>query len=114
MRYDWQQKTKLRGYVDEKNYTEWVRLGCGEPKEYCGDVSGSNIIKVANNTLDNIMLADRNAPIPLREKGKQYYTQVQWAESYVEAVGKQFFKALADLAKLGAADKVRIVFWFDN
>jgi hypothetical protein len=110
LRYDWQQKSNLRGVVNEKEYIEWAKNGRGEPQGYCGDVGGPNIVKVTNAEMDLIASAKK-----VVDCTKDYYTQVQWVETYAEAAGKDFFmNTLPALAKLGKADKVRIVFWFDN
>ena len=67
-------------------------------------------MKVTNAEMDLIASAKK-----VVDCTKDYYTQVQWVETYAEAAGKDFFmNTLPALAKLGKADKVRIVFWFDN
>ena len=43
-----------------------------------------------------------------------YYTQVEWVEPYRDCAPKFIETTIPTLQKLGEADKVRIVFWFDN
>lgn len=67
---------------------------------------------VSNDEMVNIGLS-RSQGLETTDMKKE--TQVEWVQTYAEAVGKHFFeKVIPALAKLGKADKVRIVFWFDN
>jgi len=118
LKYDWTQKSKLRGYIKSEQYRKWVESGRGEPKGgYCGDVNGNNVIKVSNAEMEQVLNKIEKEFIKTKTyKGViDYYTQIEWGMSYAEAVGRVFFdKTLPSLAKLGKSDKVRIVFWFDN
>lgn len=108
--FDWEQTTVQYGVVDEKHYKEWKENGF--PTWYSGGVSGQRIVHVDNDTMDAIV----NGDIP-KEEGKEYYTRVEWKESYKDAVGSFYTESIPALEKLSEqidASDVRIVFGFDS
>lgn len=121
LKYNWTQIVKQRGVVSEEEYRKWKEKG-GEPESYCGGVGGGYTKMVSNSELEKIMeekskafATTKGIGLKKTETEIQYYTQVEWTQTYAQAVGKDFFtRTLPELAKLGKSDKVRIVFWFDN
>lgn len=106
--YDWDQKTKHRGFVSMEEYKEFKNNG--KPQSWSGGISGGTIKIVENEFMDRLLdMAEDN--------GFHYYTKVQWEESYRESV-RGFLEitvpALRKLAKMKRVEDVRIVFFFDN
>lgn len=100
--YDGKSTTQY-GVVGMAGYLEWKEKGT--PSSYSGDVWGKNIRKVSNAEMESFIGIELDfEPV----------THVAWQESYKDAVGEQWFEALAKLQKLGNPDKVRLVFFFDN
>lgn len=102
------QFTVQYGVVDEAEYVQWKEVG--KPKSWCGGVSGRSIKHVSNGLMEGYITGDFQ-----KEEGIEYYTKVQWRESYRESVGPQWFETLEYLKRLGVdSTQVRLVFWFDN
>ena len=104
--YDWNQVTKSRGYVDIKGYKYFKEYS--KPNMWCGDSSGSRVVKVANKEMDRLIETNSFDP------EKFYYTQVEWEVKYSDAAGSFFTETIPKLKELGDPDKVRIIFFFDN
>jgi len=105
--YDWNRVTKHRGIVSEAEYLEFKKNG--KPESWCGGVSGPNVVHVSPAQMDDIVAGN-----VVREEGKQYYTKVEWEETYRETVGFIVDEILQKMAELGGPDDVRLVFWFDS
>ena len=99
--------TKHRGIVSEAEYLEFKKNG--KPESWCGGISGPNIVHVSPAQMDDIVAGN-----VVREEGKQYYTKVEWEETYRETVGFIVDEILQKMAELGGPDDVRLVFWFDS
>lgn len=106
--YDWHgQSTKHRGVVNMEQYKIFKKLG--HPEEWCGDVSGPLVMNISNEQMDELITHPENIL-----KRLQYYTQVEWGESYYESTKDFVDNVIPKLEKLGDPDKVRVVFFFDN
>jgi hypothetical protein len=107
--YNWMQTTKSYGVVDVVTYKKWKETG-EPPNNYCGDISGSNVVTVSNEELDMRIKSK------LLNNGVDYYTRIEWGTTYKDAVDPYFFdttmKVLAELSP--NPEDIRIVFWFDN
>lgn len=106
--YDYEQTTIHFGVVHENTYRQFKETG-KPPESYSGDVWGSAIVKLSPAEMDLIISGKMQ-----REDGKEYYTTIQWPETYRQSVGEAWFNTLAELAKLGKPEDVRLVFWFDS
>jgi len=104
--YDGQSTTQY-GVVGKEGYQEWKEKGY--PSSYSDAVSGGMVRNISNAEMDDIIAGKTEL-----DKNLSHYTQVQWQETYREAVGESWFRMLEELAKLGSPDNVRLVFWFDN
>ena len=108
MAYDWTQVSQLCGVVDAKTFEHWDRCKGFEPRprEYSGDVFGGSVRKVTNDQMRLLIKQGANTD--------NTYTRVEWAEPYHQVAGRFLSDTLPRLWRVGPADKVRIVFWFDN
>jgi hypothetical protein len=104
--YDGQGTTQY-GVVSEKEYLHFKENG--KPDSWAGDVSGRSVEHVSNAEMELILSGQIE-----REEGINYYTRVQWTETYKASVGNEWFNTLNHLRELGNPDNVRLVFWFDN
>jgi hypothetical protein len=68
-----------------------------------------SVLKVTPTEMER--MAQGTLAIP---QGKTPYTRVRWEVSYTDAAGSFYEKTMPALARLGAPEDVRIVFWFDN
>ena len=100
--YDWNQTTKHRGYVDEKQFKVYEEKG--KPEECCGGIGGGSVLIVGNDTM-------RKGKKP---KGRDMYTQVEWEETYADSVRWFIDRVIPALRELGKPENVRMVFFFDN
>lgn len=109
LEYDWEQKTVQYGWVNDQVYQKFK--DANDPYPCCGSVFGKTIVHLSNEEMDQLLSGD----LP-REEDKKYYTQIQWGESYKEAVGSFYTESIPALKELAGKDidDVRIVFWFDN
>jgi hypothetical protein len=105
--YDYSQSTVNLGVVNEVEFAEFERNG--KPKSWRGGVSGRMIRRVQVEWMRAII----SGAIP-REEGIQYYTKVEWRESYRDMLGKRWFTTLDTLQEQFGLDNVRLVFWFDS
>lgn len=106
--YDYEGKSTTRyGVVSQSQYQEF-KLN-GKPSQYSGDVWGQRIKKISNAEMDEFLTGNSEL-----SQEFEYYTTVQWQETYKEAVGEQWFRTLEELSKLGSPESIRLVFWFDN
>lgn len=139
--YDWEgQKSKLRGVISMFKYIEWMKDKTKAPNGYSGGVLGPNVKHVSNKEMErriaeldpkvksDMLLVSEQDGMDLvalmgRGHGKkgdeyEYYTTVEWEETYKEAVDPYFFNTtipkLEELAKDVGPENVRIVFFFDN
>ena len=135
--YDWTQQTRKVGHVDPYGWARWRDRGA--PEEWCGMVSGADIRYLPKETFEAAWErvrdaagypANRYASAHLRPLsggknpdmdafireigGGSPYCEVEWGVSYVEAGAGFLGSTLPKLWRLGAADDVRVVFWFDN
>ena len=133
--YDWQQKTKHRGWVDPWNFELWRRNG--KPGSWSGGVFGGSIEHISNQQMAKMIDSDdlqwvdpepEDGGHPFR--GRKYstgvqrdmgggaevnhYTLVEWEETYAASVKHFLDETLPALEALDNPAEVRIVFWFDN
>lgn len=105
--YDWNQKTKHRGWVGIEEYKVFKEQG--HPNSWSGGVDGGAVKHITNKEMDEVI-----AGIFVIEG--MPYTQVEWESSYLDSA-KWFLEAMKDvkkLKKLKGVEDVRIVFFFDN
>ena len=86
--------TKHRGIVSEAEYLSSRRT---KPESWCGGASGLNIVHVSPAQMDDIVAGN-----VVREEGKQYYTKVEWEETYRETVGSIVDEICRRCPNLGA------------
>lgn len=106
--YDWDRVTKRRGWVKKDQFLIWKVVG--KPKSWCGGVSGKNVKHISNKEMEKI-----------EDNLDNSYTEVEWEESYKEAVGWNNYYKYSDLKTLISWDEdgekiedIRIVFGFDS
>jgi hypothetical protein len=97
--YDWNQYTMLQGCVSIDMYKKYKDTG-ELPDSYSGHVSGSEVILVDENDVD--------------QKPSATHVKMSWTESYSLSAGYFIENTIPQLQKLGDPDDVRIVFFFDN
>jgi uncharacterized protein (TIGR02996 family) len=101
--YDWTRMTWHRGWVDADNYRAWKERG--KPNQWSWGVRSGTTRRLSHARMEAAIAAGRP---------DQAYTPVKWAEPYHCAAGRFYDVTLPALRRLGPADEVRIVFWFDN
>lgn len=118
--YDWTQTTTLQGVVNALEYEEFDRMRNYQygPSSYSGSVSGPSIKHVSEPEMKAILdsARDKRGWVD-KEKLKEYanvYTMISWQVPYYSAAGGFLSETIWKLLQVGPADKVRIVFWFDN
>lgn len=104
--FDWDQKTRKTGIVDEKEFK--VYLEHGRPESWCGGVRGSLVVHVSEEEMKKRI----EQPPPF--DGKSYYCQIEWEIKYRDHCQRFLNETLPALAQLGSPEDVRIVFFFDN
>ena len=117
--YDWNQITNHRGWVDPIQYKIFKEKG--KPEEWSGGVSGGGVDHVTNEQMDRV-LNNKSYMKELEAKGyvkdkKNYYTLVEWTETYRESAGDRFFESIEnvrELLKRPDVLDVRLVYFFDN
>jgi hypothetical protein len=120
---DWTQTTHKQGWANLKNWAEWWKARGTGPREYCGGVSGQDVKHITPDEMELLVKQRNAAPWKDREafqKQRAYtYALAEWETTYAQAAGDEWWcrtiPALLGLAGgIGNADKVRIVFFFDN
>lgn len=142
-KYDWNQVTKLRGWVDPDNFLAFRKNG--SPKEWCGAISGAKVEHVSNQQMTKLLNTgeiqfvdsegsrDRKYTTSLQRTMKgwnlpagsvgdsmasetypRHYTLVEWTRTYRDCCKHFVEKTIPALKELGDPSSVRIVFWFDN
>lgn len=107
LEYNWNRKTKHRGWVGTEVYKQFKKNG--NPYPCSGGVWGRNIVHVSNEEMDELIKNDTF------DENLSYYTQIEWEETYKECCKFFLEKCIPELKKLASSpDDVRIVFWFDN
>lgn len=135
--YDWSQVTQHMGVVSSSVYWDWWknRGKKSSPSNWCGDISGSSIVKVTNAKMEQLFQdGTLKAPvIPIDEKGrekffwsdephsegKRYFTTVLWEETYKESAVNLWSQTIPALLEYATKHKlpyaqIRIVYFFDN
>lgn len=126
--YDWTQTTKLSGWVDLSAWAQWSRWdrehGKG-PESWCGDVWGSQVLKLSVAEMDKLtetyntflQAGDREGAEAFL-KSNNAYGMAEWETPYYRAGGSFLDETIPRLLKLAGGtkgiDDVRIVFFFDN
>jgi hypothetical protein len=114
--YNWDQVTKLRGWVGIKGYKSFKEDG--QPGSYSGGVSGSGVDHVSNEFMDDLIEHPE-----LQKEGIHYVTQVEWEESYRDSIGWDAYWSFSNLYSQVIKyshqeniqpEHVRIVFGFDG
>lgn len=108
--YDWDQKSKIRGWVYENGFLEWQEKG--RPSNYCGGVEGKNVEHITWQEMKRKIMDKSNKFTKLM--GREYVCNVEWEESYRECANSFLTETIPQLKRLGNPENVRIVFWFDN
>lgn len=117
--YDWTQTTVKSGWVTRSQYARFKING--EPNSWCGMISGMSVQHISNSKME--ALDQKNgkynpwAQFHAKEDGliaNKEYTQIEWEVSYHHAAKGFLAETLPRLWRLGAPDKVRCLFFFDN
>lgn len=132
---DWQQMITHFGYVTPNDFDRWRRLGSPEYPITGVHRSAYEIISHEEMAylIDTYELPTNWNARKFREKHGwskdinpvesfdiKYFTQVEWTETWAEAIEQEFPITILRMARLaltecgGDLDKVRCVFWFDN
>lgn len=121
--YDWNQKTKIRGFIDLKSWVKWKKeansINTPYFGSYCGGVDGVNILKIPGfHAMKIYSNFPDNAEAKIQDlyPGKSIYIHSEWGEVYHECAGEFYTKTIPMLEELSEGDlqSVRIVFFFDN
>ena len=99
--------TRRIGFVDMPEYLRFKEDG--KPNSWSGGVSGQLVQIVTPAKMDLISRGKVKA-----DTGKNVYTKISWPVSYTGAAGDFYTKTMPGMAKLGAPEDVRLVFYFDN
>ena len=115
--YDWTRTTTKRGWINGPQMLDWYDKRCG-PKEYCGGISGQNIVY---DTPEALAQAVKETPDDWNERREAVkrtltntYAQVSWTTPYYHAASDFLSECVPRLLRLGKPEDVRIVFWFDS
>lgn len=108
--YDWNQETKLAGWVSPAGFTEFKEKG--RPSSWCGGVGGGSIKHITNSEMERLLASGVN--VSDDRVFYKYYTQVEWGIKYADSAREFLDVTMPMLRKLGAPKDVRMVFWFDN
>jgi len=108
--YDWEAPVRMRMVVEWPAYREWAILGGkdGFPKSWCGDVSGSRVVKIREKDL---VIADADR---LAAAGKSVYIEAFHSYPRREAARSLHDDVIPWLQTLGDPKDVRIVMGFDS
>jgi len=71
--YNWEQTTKLRGWVSEKEYKQF--LEAGRPESWCGGISGGMIRHISNEKMNQILQENATK----RVRFLNYVKRVRWS-----------------------------------
>lgn len=125
--YNWLQTTKKRGVVGARAFIKWQQLGA--PDSYSGDVRGSGVTMLTNEQMANRIDAVKcveypniwsvyhaldDADFTQKHDLAGAYTQVEWEVPYYRAAATFLSEAMPKLWRLGKAEDVRCLFFFDN
>lgn len=108
--------TKCFGVIPLSKFREWLDAKeYGPPSEYCGGVTGPDIVTLEASQCKtteefDAVIADAEHTI-----GRKVHIRISWYEGYLYAAGRfysQIMPALAEVAE--DANDVRIVFAFDS
>ena len=97
------QETKT-GIVSVKEFKNYVETG--EPQEWCGGISGTNVRMVSEDEMMEIYkseVEDHNA-----------YCKISWKKWNLKDIEYFIENTAEPMYKLADPENVRIVFWFDN
>lgn len=135
MAFDWTQTSKKSGVVKPHEWAQW-KLN-GEPRSWAGGITGASILRVSTEDMERAArkvtegdlwrLYHDGSIMDDRPLGKAIYrelggaaehgmaiTTVEWTIPYYDA-GQVFLgQVLPRLWRLGAPDRVRACFFFDN
>lgn len=124
--FDWNQLTMKYGVVPLEQYKD-LRLLNKSPKEWCGAISGGNIVTISEDEADKIL--DGNTELmltrhdrfsrvePETKPASEWDVEVgyQWSVLYSEAFEHNINGTVEPLRKLSEKyEDARIVFSFDN
>ena len=85
-----------------------------EPEDGGGFVRERTYTTSLQRKMQGWPLPEGSVDKSMADKGTQFYTQVEWGETYATSVGDFLTETLPALQLLGKPEDVRIVFWFDN
>lgn len=123
MAYDWTQTITHIGLVNAPTYydwNDWKRQRGDNPSEWCGGVSGPTTRIISEAAMKALVEGCANGrhyqqvKASLTEHERNTYCEVSWQQPYYKPASEFLSETLPRLWRLGAADAVRIVFWFDN
>lgn len=109
--YDWDQQTRLCGWVGEEEYVKWRDKG--SPSSWVGGISGQCVKHVTNEEMEQ-HICEKQAHVPQAHSADAVFTEVSWGTSYRECASVFLEETLPALQELGPSKDVRIVFFFDN
>src|SRR5438309_264300 len=101
LEFDWNKKAFDCGYLSKEEYKKWD--GLTEPDDYCKGIGG-NVKVVSANKIKNAPSGD----------GTIYYTIAKWQQTYADFAEHFYYETIPELKKMGSAENVRIVFYFDS
>lgn len=71
----------------------------------------SEMVEISNEQMGRMCLGIYGT----LDERKNYFTIIDWRETYRECVGEEYLQGIIDkLSEYGEPDEVRLVFWFDN
>jgi hypothetical protein len=135
LNFNWTQYTVQFCVINGPEFVKWNSYARGDgdmPFEYCGDVDGPGIVKVAPGELEakcDELLAQAKREVahkPLsgnpwpryhelaEQKLARTYARFGVRQPYHRACAAFWSECIPRLLALGKPDDVRIVFWFDN
>lgn len=118
--YDWTRLTIKTGIVGQEEFERWDRMKEWEsgPRSYCGGVSGQRVKHISPDEMRERIKGIKSGAVQAGSDSFDYYTRLEWKESYAEA-GKQLWVSVLPLmlkaaVDCGSADNVRLVMDFDS
>lgn len=123
--YDWTQEIVKTGYVNGPTYANWsgyAKANGGSPREWCGDVSGPQTVKITEEKLLELIAETRaaypdytNAERFIESNLSRTYVRLSWKQPLYKRCSAFLSEAIPQLLRLDKdPNNVRIVFWFDN
>ncbi len=124
LEFDWTQVATKTGLMNAKEWLSWKATAPLPPQRYSGAVFGQEVRHVTPAEMDellkiNVAEVQHQDRLVLAEEHRRVYARGEWTETYAKAVDSAWWQTtvprlLALAGTLDNADRVRIVFFFDN